>query len=479
MLACHGGSPFSVPAALRSMSFPGAALVLVALAAPAQATPPLPALPLDTYPPAARQAIARGYREAAERPDDAEAVGALARLLHAWEQWEAAHAVYSRAQAIAPRAFDWPYLDAVVLQRLARHAEAAPRLLAALAIAPDYLPARIKLAEALSEAGELERARTLFERLLAEPAAEPAARFGIGRIDAAFGRHGAAVLDFEKAIALFPEWGAAHYALALSLRALGRAEEAQRALVGHARFGAAWPAVPDPVLETVTALRDDAGAQLRRGSKLAADGDLPGAIACYEEALRLDPSLGTAHADLVKLYGRTEQWEKAEEHHRAAIALGTDLAEAHYNHGVLLGLQQRWDDAAEAYRRAIDVNPLHADAINNLGGISEGRREFEQALELYRRALAARPTFRLARFNAGRMLVALGRPAEAIADFERLVPPRDAEAPRYLYGLAVAHVRLGQRELGRKWAAEARLLALEHGQHELVAAIEHDLAALK
>ena len=454
-------------------------LLLSSPASAAQTSPPLPALPLDAYPSAAREAIARAYREAAERHDDAEAIGALARLLHAWEQWEAAHAAYSRAQALAPRALDWQYLDAVVLQRLARHTEASVRFEAALAIAPDYVPGRIKLAEALFESGRLEEARTLFERLLREPTAEPAARFGIGRIDAARARHEAAVGQFEKAIELFPEWGAAHYALALSLRALGRADDAQRALLGHARFGASWPGVADRVLEKVTALRDDAGARLQRGSKLAAAGDLEGAIDCYEAALRLDPSLGVAHADLVKLYGRTQQWEKAEEHHRAAIALGSDLAEAHYNHGVLLGLQQRWDLAAEAYQRAIAVDPLHADAINNLGGIREGRREFEQALELYRRALAARPTFRLARFNAGRMLVALGRPGEAIADFERLVPPRDAEAPRYLYGLAVAYVRSGQRGLGLKWATDAKSLATEYGQHELVAAIERDLASLK
>ena len=50
--------------------------------------------------------------------------GRLGRALHAWEQWGAAHEAYARAAAIAPRAFEWRYLDAVVLQRLARHADA-------------------------------------------------------------------------------------------------------------------------------------------------------------------------------------------------------------------------------------------------------------------------------------------------------------------------------------------------------------------
>ena len=146
---------------------------------------------------------------------------------------------------------------------------------------------------------------------------------------------------------------------------------------------------------------------------------------------------------------------------------------------MLLGLQDRWDLAAEAYGRALGIDPLHADALNNLGQIQERRRELERALDTYRRAVASQPTFRLARFNAGRMLVALGRPAEAIPEFERLVTPRDAEAPRYLFALAVAHIRAGHRELGLKWAADAKLLATEHGQHDLAAAIERDLASFK
>jgi tetratricopeptide (TPR) repeat protein len=426
-----------------------------------------------------REDVGRAYREATARPTDGEAVGALARLLHAWEQWDAAHGAYGRAQALAPRVFDWHYLDGVVLQRLARHAEAAARLEAALAIAPDYLPARIKLAEALFEAGKLQESRALYDELIKERAAEPAAHFGLGRIDAALGQHEAAVGHLQQAIALFPEWGAAYYSLALSLRALGRRDEAQRALESHARFGAVWPGVPDRVLEGVMALRDDAGAKLRRGQRLADAGDLEGAIAEYEAALGRDPSLALAHATLVKLYGRKKHWDKAEAHYRAAIALGADLAEAHYDYGVLLGLQERWDLAAEAYARAIAIDPLHAEALNNLGQIHERRREFDHAFDLYRRAVASQPTFRLGRFNAGRMLVALGRPAEAISEFERLVTPRDAEAPRYLFALAVAHVRAGHRDEGLKWAADAKLLATEYGQHDLAAAIEREMSSLK
>ena len=446
--------------------------------AAAQVPPRLPRLALDTYPPAARDAISRAHRDASARPADAGVGGALGRVLQAWEQWDAAHEAYARAEALAPQAFDWHYLDAIVLQRLARHADAAARLKQALAASPDYLPARVKLAEALLEAGELDESRRLFDALVHEPAAEPAARLGLGRIAAAQGRHDEAVAHLQRAIELYPEWGAAYYALALSYRALGRRDDAQRALERHAQYGPRWPAVEDPVLAAVAALRDDAQANVRRGVKLAETGDLAGAIAAHEAALVQDPSLAEAHANLISLYGRTRNWAKAEEHYRAVVALGVNLSTAHYDYGVLLGLQEKWDLAADVYRQAIAVNPHHAQAYNNLGQILERQRQIDAVADAYRHASDSQPTFRLARFNLGRMLIALGQNDEAIAELGKLTEPRDAETPRYLFALATAHVRAGHKDEGIKWATEARRLALEHGQDELAAAIARDLASL-
>lgn len=456
-----------------------AVLAITGLIALGQSAPAVPVLPLDTYPPAMRAAVSPTYRTAKARPADAAAAGALARLLHAWEQWDAAHEAYAHAGALAPRIFDWHYLDACILERLARPAEAAERLRRALAIQPDYLPARVKLAEALLAAGQTEESRTLFTSLLREPPAEPAASFGLGRIAAAEGKHEDAIAKMQRAIMLFPEWGAAHYSLALSLRALGRREEAQQALTRQAQYGPRWPVVEDPVLASLASVRIDPAARLRRGQKLADAGDLTGAIAEYEAALAGDESSAIAHADLVKLYARVGNWEKAGEHYRAALTFGSNLAELHYDYGVLLGLQGKWDDAAGAYRRALAVNPSYPEAHNNLGQILERSREFVSALDEYRRALESRPTFRLARFNAGRMLIGLNRAAEAAPLLEPLVEPADPESARYVFALSVAYIRSGNKDPGIKWATEARRRAAESGQQELAAAIDRELAAIK
>jgi tetratricopeptide (TPR) repeat protein len=468
-----------MPDRARALAVIGVLAVIVAPATPAAAQDSqLPVLAIDQFPATARATLSRAYEDAQAQPRNAATVGALGRLLQAWEQWEAAHATYRRAQTLAPRMFDWLYLDAVVLQRLARHADVVTRLEEALAITNTYLPARVRLAEARLEIGDLERSRPEFEALAREPAAEPGARVGLGRIAAMQGRHADAVTELERAVALFPELGAAYYALARSYRALGRTDDAARALAQHARYGARWPAIDDPVLASVAKTRDDPRALVRRGVTLSESNDLDGAIKAHEAALAADPSLVEAHANLVNFYGRARNWPKVDEHYRAAVAAhaGADL---HYDYGVIQGLQERWEAAEDAYRRALAINPLHARALNNLGQLVERRRDFEAAAAEYRRAVDAQPTFRLARFNLGRALLALGRPAEAIGELEKLQQPRDAEAPRYLFGLATAHVRAGHKDEGLKLAIDARQLAIAHGQQELADAIDREIAKLK
>ena len=344
---------------------------------------------------------------------------------------------------------------------------------------PDYLPARLRLAEALLDAGDLAQSEQLFVPLTAIAATEPAAEVGLGRINAARGRHEEAIRHFERALALFPELGAAHYALARAYRAAGRTADAERAVAAHARYGARWPRLDDPVLASVTSLREDARASLARGVSLAESGDVRSAIEAHEAALARDPSLTQAHANLVGLYGRQRDWPKAEEHYRAAAGQGWDDAEFHYDYGVVLGMQEKWEAAAGAYRKALAANPLHAQARNNLGQILERGRDFDGAANEYRQAVEARPTFRLARFNLGRMLLVRGDTAQAIVEFEKLQQPVDAETPRYLFALSTALVRAGRMADGRRFGAEAQRLATEFGQTELARAIAGELSKLK
>jgi predicted HAD superfamily Cof-like phosphohydrolase len=77
------------------------------------------------------------------------------------------------------------------------------------------------------------------------------------------------------------------------------------------------------------------------------------------------------------------------------------------------------------------------------------------------------------------MLIALNRPADAVTEFEKLLEPRDQETPRYVFALAAAHLRAGQKDEGIRRAKEAKQLAIEFGQTDLAAAIDRDLAKIR
>jgi tetratricopeptide (TPR) repeat protein len=453
----------------------GALICAVAFAAAASAQS-LPQLTLDAYPPVSREPIGRALAEARAHPQDAGAAGRLGMLLQAWEQWETAAAVYARARQLERR-FDWFYLGGIVEDRLAHHADAAALFKEAVALSPNSVPARLKLADALLDSDGIDAAERAFTALAAEPQAEPHARYGLGRAHLARGDAGGAVSEFDRAVRLYPEFGAAWYSRGLALRNLGRLEEARESLARAREFGTRWPGVPDPVLAQVRALRDDGSAHLTRGLALDREGDVEGATREHEAALAANPELVQADVNLIALYGRQQQWAKADASYREAIRLGYRGADAHYNYGVGLMLQKREAEAASAFEQAVAANSQHASAWNSLGQLAEGAGRLDDALERYRRAVDAAPSDSGMRFNLGRMLIATRHARDAVAQFEVLAQG-DAPEPRFVYGLATAWVLSGDVVKGRQYALEARALAAARGQTAVVAAIDRDLARL-
>jgi tetratricopeptide (TPR) repeat protein len=453
--------------------------LVVTQAASAGQAVALPQLPIEAYPDRARDTIAPLYAVAKARPNDAAAAGALGRALQAWDQLEDAHSVYQKAQALAPADFDWAYLDAIVLSELARHEDAARQFRRSLSLSPGYLPARLKLAETLVRAGRAEEARPEFESLRASAMTRPFAEYGLGQLAAAAGQHERAIEHFERAVSLVPEWGEAHYALALSYTRLGRTEEAERAMAARLRHGSRGPGLEDPVMNTTATVRSDAVALLQRGVKLEQAGDLAAAIAAHEAAVRDEPSFAQAHLNLMLLYGRTQNWAKVDEHYQKAVALGFSLGDVNYNYGYAQQLQGRWDLAEAAYRRALDSNPHHFAARVNLGLALERRKALADAAAEFRRAAEIDPVSRPARFYLARVLLDLRRPAEAIVELEKITRPHDAEAALYLHALAIAYLETGNRAEATRHANTAREVAQAHQQTEIAAAVDRTLAVLK
>ena len=140
------------------------------------------------------------------------------------------------------------------------------------------------------------------------------------------------------------------------------------------------------------------------------------------------------------------------------MQIGSNLADIQYDYGVLLQMQGKWDLPGPVPTRLRDQSAPRTGAQQS-GTILERTRNFEAALDEYRLAVESQPTFRLARFNLGRALIALGRPAEAVVELSRITEPRDAEAPQYLFALGVANIRAGNLADGIRWANDGKRLA--------------------
>jgi tetratricopeptide (TPR) repeat protein len=438
----------------------------------------LPAIDTAALPADAAAAIAEAYAAAERQPDDPARVGRLAMVLHAWEEWDPAAATYRLAQTLAPRDDRWWHLAGLLETRRGRHEHALPLFERAAALAPDDRAVRLRVAEATLETGDLQGSERLFAELARHAPTMAAAAYGLGRVAMARGEPETALQHFDKAVAAFPEFSAAHYGRALAHRRLGRTAEAAEALQRQQQCLSCWPATGDPVAESLAQVREDPGAVLQRGIALARDGQDRLSIEAHERALALDADLGQARVNLITLYGRAGDWARAAAAYQEALRRETHIAEAHANYGQVLLAERRAAEAVPVFRQALAANPADGQAWNGLGLALETTGDTAAASAAYRQAVVHAPAFRSARFNYARTLVAAGQLDEAIVELEKIRVPEDDEAPRYLFALSAALVRAGNVQRGRVEALAALELARRYGQSDLAATIERDLAML-
>lgn len=442
----------------------------------AQASAPhsvaLPPLVLDELPPPVRAGLQLAFDEARRRPQEASAVGRLGMLLHAYEQHRSAETCYRAAQQLAPRVMPWTYLLAVAQAELGDHAKAASSFRHALRLDPGYLPARVRLSEALMSAGDFDGSRGAYEALLHDFPDLALAHYGLGRLLWNRGDAATAIEHYERAVALEPQFGPAHYALALAYRNAGAGDRAQAQLAVYHQLGARRPVLPDRLLDEIRAMKGTGRDLLAEGARLGSAGRLADAIALHLKAIEADPADAQAHVNLISLYGRTGQPEKAEAHYRAALGLGSSLGGAHYNYGVLQAAAGHLDAAEEAFRKALTVDPFHAQAHNNLGALLARQGRLEDAADHYRRTLANDPQHLSARASLGRVLIALGRPLEAVEQFRRGLGTGDGDSPRALFELATAYQAAGAVKQAVDQAQQALDRARTLGQAELAAHID-------
>lgn len=453
--------------------------LLIPLSTGGAELPPLPKFDLaGTFPVVERQ-VRAAEAVVAAHPNDSAANGKLAMVLDAYEQFASAAVCYRRAHLLDPKSFEWMYDLGWVEFKQGHYEEASKTLSEALALGPDCLPAKLKLADSWLAVGRFDAAERLYREVLRQDPASAEALYGLGRAEAAEGDLQAAVASLEKACDRFAPYGMAHYALALVYRKLGETNHAEEHFTFYKAHRTTVPPAVDPLRAAVQQFDESPLALLRRGIDLEKEGDLQGAIREHQKALEMDPHDVQAHINLIQLYARAGEVGKAEQEYQTAVRMNSNRADCYYNYGVMMFQLGKFPEAENAFRRTIEINPYHAEAHYNLGVALEIERKLDAALEEFKKAVADRPDYRQAHFQMGRTLANQQKYPQAIEEFQKTLTPADQNTPTYLYALGATYARAGQAGNALRYLREARDQASARGQSDLLVSINNDLEALE
>jgi DNA-binding winged helix-turn-helix (wHTH) protein/tetratricopeptide (TPR) repeat protein len=227
-------------------------------------------------------------------------------------------------------------------------------------------------------------------------------------------------------------------------------------------FAAAHAALADLYLMSI-------GAQHR-----AAD-LLPLARRAARRAVELDPHLAEAWTSLGVLHF-WHDWERtaAEDDFRRALEADADYAMGHHTYAWFLLASDRCDEAELELARTRRLDPLGVMITADLGLPHYFRGDYRRAADAYRAALELEPEFWYSHHRLGEALLELGELDGALRAFTAATDGVCVGAAGRL-GLARAHVRAGNRELGRALLAAAMADSSLPPQHYFAAGVHAEL----
>jgi TolB-like protein/tetratricopeptide (TPR) repeat protein len=182
----------------------------------------------------------------------------------------------------------------------------------------------------------------------------------------------------------------------------------------------------------------------------------PRAAEAASRALRFDDSLGEAHASMgLVRYWFEWDWHAAEQEFLRAIELNPSCSSTHQWYASFLGTMGRVDEAREEHELARQLDPL--SLIISMGAADPYfyAHEYGQAIAHLRRVLEQEPRFFPALFNLGRVYVQNGMYSEAVAAFEKAVQLSGNREGRP--ALAHAYAKAGRTAVARSILAEMKI----------------------
>ena len=372
-------------------------------------------------------AIAAYHAALKVSPRDIEAEVGLAQAYRSVHNYDESRRTLERAHQEHPRnAAPLALLGDLDIE-LQRYDEAIANLAAAVALAPEDVSTRNRLAAAYRSKGDEVNALAQVAKILARDTNNALAYYTRAQIYSARNDDALALPDARRIVALQPRNVRGRVLLAtILLRAPAgtsvaevkqRCEEAVAALEpAHAEVAsdsetlfllsrayrcAGRDADAQSVLtEFEKASQDERTTKenqtqakhlVQQANDLALKNDFAGSLDLLQQAIAMDPTYGAAYSQLAKLYYSSGEIDKASEAIGSALARAPYQPDYLYVEGKILEKQAKPDEALAAFQKTTLVNPKESDAFFEMGAIYEQRGEKEKAIAAYKQAVELSP----------------------------------------------------------------------------------------
>ncbi len=414
----------------------------------------VPAIPDTSALPAAfDDALAVTDARARSRTDALAGLEELSALYHANGFFDQAIICYTGLAALEPAEARWPHLHATILAGFGLSDEALALWDRVTELAPDYLPARLRIGDIALKSNAITRATAAYEAARRIDEGNPYALLGLARIDLEAGAEAAALRKLETVVRR------SNFTLGYDLivTLYENAGEASKAefIRGQAEASGAYRDPPDPWLDSlIEHCYDPFRLALEAGTK-ARTGEPERAISLLQRAVELDPSDVSAHFQLGNLYKAQLQLDAAIAEFRRCTILDPGFADGWAQLSAALaqsGNVTEGDRILNAGLEAVPDSPgLHLmRARRHRAGNNSGA-----AISDYRASIRLRPNEPDAYIELAFILLTQGRSDEAVRLLETALVYEPAH-PTVLTTLAFHAIETGDRQQADAWLDKVR-----------------------
>lgn len=420
----------------------------------AQVHAALPASPdVARWSPELRAQHERARARAQQLIGGTEGLAELSRLYHANGLLREAMRCYAALEQIAPREPRWPHRHATLLAGFGDAAPAITRWEKVISLAPDYAPARLRLAELWLKTNEPTRAAAAFQDLLRRDPENPHALLGLARIDFDAGRWTDARDKLERVTARTNH--ALGYDLIVSVyEKLGDTARATD-LRSRAKASGAYRDLADPWVDELLADCHDAYRLALAAGEAARAGEPARARQLLERAVSLAPDDAPVRYQLATLLVELRDPAAAEKHLERCTQAMPTFTDA-WAQWATLRLQARdTQTATQLIARGLQHAPDSAGLHHTRARILRQAGNVPAAIDAYLRALQLRANEAEPYVELATLLLQHNRAREALQHLERALAVEPAH-PSALALLTLTAISQNDEASARRWLTRVR-----------------------